>query len=240
MPAMFAVVAAAAALTACQQPVDDAIFGQKVRNYLLTHPEILREVAQKLSEKDQADARTAAAAALAKNRDALERDPRDFVVNPAGSVTVVEFFDYRCSFCKLAAPEVLKLVAENPDIRFVFKELPIFGEVSDSAARLALTPAVKAKGLQVYKLWMEDKALSEAGLDRSMAAAGIDVAAARADAAAPAVAKQIEDVRGLARALKIEGTPAFVVGDTLVPGADMAALRTAIAAARAKAAKRPS
>ena len=131
-------LAAALSLTACQK-ADDAVFGQKVHAYLMAHPEVIREAADKLAENERMAAMKASTDAIGKYRGQLERDPRDFVANPNGKVTVVEFFDYRCGYCKLAAPEVVKLIQQNPDVRFVFKEFPIFGAVSDTAAKVALT-----------------------------------------------------------------------------------------------------
>lgn len=224
-------IAVAFALAGCQE--SDEAFGKRVNAYLMEHPEVLRDAAQKLQEKEQAALAKASVEAIGKHRSQLERDPRDFVANPNGKVTVVEFFDYRCGYCKVAAPEVVKLIRENPDVRFVFKELPIFGGVSDTAAKLALTPQVKAKGLDVYKSWMAEKALDEAALDRSLAAAGVDPAAARKAAQDPAIERQLLDTRALASALDIEGTPAFIIGDTAVPGADLGAVRAAIAVAKA-------
>lgn len=232
-------LSAALALSACDKP-QDAAFGERVRAYLLEHPEVLEEVAMKLNEKKQAEAIKASTAAIDKHRAALERDPRDLVANPNGKYTVVEFYDYRCSYCKLVAPEVAKLIRENPDVRFVFKELPIFGEVSDTAARLALTQPVKARGLDVYNRWMADKALTEAALDRHLREVGIDPAQARQAAQAPAIARHIADTRALAQALNIEGTPAFVVGNTMIPGADVNALRAAILQVKGKDLKRIS
>jgi protein-disulfide isomerase len=232
-------LAAALALAGCQKQADEA-FGQRVRAYLLAHPEVIREAAQKLNEQEQAAAAKASTQAIARLRDQLERDPRDVVINPNGKITVVEFFDYRCGYCKLAAPEIVKLIEENPDVRFVFKEFPIFGEVSDTAAKIALTPQGKAKGLELYKAWMGEKALDEAALDRTLTQAGVDPAQARKAAADPAIARQILDTRALAQALKIEGTPAFIVGDTMIPGADMAAVRAAITQAKAGNLKKPS
>jgi protein-disulfide isomerase len=223
---------AALALSGCQKASDD-VFGQRVRAYLLEHPEVIREAAMKLDENERVAAAKASTDAIGKYRAQLERDPRDFVANPDGKVTVVEFFDYRCGYCKLAAPEVLKIIQDNPDVRFVFKEMPIFGEVSDTTAKIALTPAAKAKGLALYQGWMAEKALDEAAVDRHLAQAGLDPAAVRSASADPAIARQIADVHALASALKIEGTPAFVVGNTLIPGADMAALRAAITVAKA-------
>ena len=229
-------LAAALALSACQKS-PDAAFGQKVHAYLMAHPEVIREAAVKLNESDRLAALKASTDSLEKYRGQLERDPRDFVANPGGRITVVEFFDYRCGYCKLAAPDVLKLIEENPDVRFVFKEFPIFGAVSDTAAKLALTPAAKARGLDLYRGWMTEKALDDAALDRQLTALGIDPAATRVAAQAPRIARQLLDTRTLAGALKIEGTPAFIVGQTMIPGADMAALRAAIAAAKAGPAK---
>ena len=224
---------AALCLAGCQK-VDDAAFGARVRAYLLAHPEVMREAALKLAANDRAAAADNAIATLNKHRAALERDPRDFVANPDGKITVVEFFDYRCGYCKSAAPEVLRLIQENPDVRFVFKEFPIFGSVSDTAAKMALTPDGKSKGLALYALWMKDNGLSDAALDRHLASAGLNPAQVRQSALAPDIDRQLVETRALASALKIEGTPAFVVGDTIVPGADMPALRAAIVQARSR------
>jgi protein-disulfide isomerase len=226
-----AALAAAVALAGCQK-TDDAVFGQRVHAYLMAHPEVIREAAQKLQEKEQLAAAKASTDAIKKYRAELERDPRDIVINPAGKVTVVEFFDYRCGYCKLAAPEVVKLIEQNPDVRFVFKQFPIFGEVSDTAAKVALTPAAKGKALDLYKSWMGEKALDDNLLDQDLRAAGIDPAEARKAAEHPDIQRQILDTRVLANNLRIEGTPAFIVGDTMIPGADLPALRTAISIAK--------
>jgi len=230
-PRLLAVLAAASLLGACQK-ADDAAFGARVRAYLLEHPEVLREAEIKLAHNDRIAAQKASTDAIAKYRGQLEHDTRDFVANPGGKVTVVEFFDYRCGYCKLAAPQVVELIQQNPDVRFVFKEFPIFGEVSDTAAKVALTRSAKAKGLELYAALMSEKALTEDVLDRRLADLGIDPAQARKDAQHPQIDRQILDVHALAEALKIDGTPAFIVGDTMVPGADMPALKAAIAKAR--------
>ena len=224
--------AAVLALSGCQKTAD-AAFGQKVRAYLLEHPEVIEEAVQKLQEKKVADAANTAKAGLVKYRKALEQDSRDFVVNPNGKITVVEFFDYRCGYCKSSAPEVVKIIQDNPDVRFVFKEFPIFGGESNLAAKVALTSVGKAKGLALYQTFMAEKALDEAAIDRHLTAAGIDPAQAKTAGESAAISKQISDTHELAQSLGIEGTPAFIVGDRLVPGADMPALHAAIAAAKA-------
>jgi protein-disulfide isomerase len=230
---------AALALAGCQKSDDDA-FGKRVHAYLLAHPEVIREAVDKLHQNEQAAAAKASLRAIEKFRGQLERDPRDFVANPNGALTVVEFFDYRCGYCKLAAPQVVQLIKDNPDVRFVFKEFPIFGEVSDTAAKVALTPQGKAKGLELYQAWMAEKALDDAALDRHLKAAGLDPAAVRKAAEDPAIERQILDTHTLATALRIEGTPAFIIGDAMVPGADLTAVRAAIAEAKAKDLKKVS
>jgi len=228
---LLAVLAAAASVAACQR-VDDAAFGRRVHAYLMAHPEVIREAAEKLTENERLAAVKASTDAIGKYRAQLERDPRDFVANPNGKITVVEFFDYRCGYCKLAAPQVVSLIEQNPDVRFVFKEFPIFGEVSDTAAKVALTAPAKAKGVELYKGLMSEKALDDAALDRHLTAIGLNPAAARKDANQPLIARQILDTHALAEALKIDGTPSFIVGNTMIPGADIPALRAAIASAR--------
>jgi protein-disulfide isomerase len=210
-----------------------------VRAYLLEHPEVIEEAAIKLREKQVLEAAKNSAAAVAKHRQQLEHDPRDLVINPNGEFTVVEFFDYRCGYCKVVAPEMVKLIQENPDVRFVFKEFPIFGEVSETAARMALTPEGKTKGLALYKAWMGDRGLDEAALDRHLAEVGLDAAAVRKAAADPAITAQLNDVRSLAGALGLQGTPAFIVGDYVIPGADIDAVRAAIGKVKGQSLKRP-
>jgi protein-disulfide isomerase len=146
----------------------------------------------------------------------------------------VQFSDYRCGYCKLAAPEVLSLIAENPDTRFVFKEYPIFKGVSDIAGRVAVTPMAKGKGLALYQNLMADKALDDAALDRHLRQLGLDPAAARRAAHAPDIEKHIADNHALGEALGVSGTPAFFVGDVMVPGADMDAVRVALAQLKAR------
>ena len=224
----------ALALTSCQQPkTADAAFGEKVHGYLLAHPEVIEEAVQKLRANQMLEQAKAGASEVSKYRAQLEADPRDLVINPTGRITLVEFFDYRCGYCKLVAPEMVKLIAENPDVRFVFKEFPIFGEVSDTAARMALTPQGRTKGLLLYKAWMADRGLDEAALDRHLAAAGLNPAEVRKAATDPGIEAHLSETRDLAKRLGLQGTPAFVVGDYLIPGADIGAVRAALARVKA-------
>jgi protein-disulfide isomerase len=211
---------------------DDA-FGAKVRAYLLAHPEVIQEAVDRLQEKqaaDEAAAEVAARARLPALRVAVERDPRDFVANPGGKITVTEFYDYRCPHCVNAAPKVLALIKANPDLRFVFKEQPIFGSISQHAARAAL--AVKKAGgdyLDLYAAYMSTHGLDDATIDRLALARG----ASKADLAAnKAFDAQIADTGALFEKLDLGGTPAFIVGDQIIYGEDMDAVEAAIAKAK--------
>ena len=144
-----------------------------MRAYLLEHPEVLEEAIQRLDEKRTAQATADQGKALAANRRALTADPRDPVAVAAnGTITVVEFFDYRCGFCKSAAPEVLKLLQTEKDVRLVFKELPILPDangrigVSERAARLALAARSSGKYVAVHRDLMAERALDDAGSAR--------------------------------------------------------------------------
>jgi protein-disulfide isomerase len=195
---------------------------------------VLTEAQAALEKKRELELAKVTAAAVKRYRTQIERDPRDFVANPNGSVTVVEFFDYNCAYCKLIAPNVVELIKDNPDIRFVFKEYAFQTNWSLAAAKLALTPAAKAHGVEFYDALMSQKPLDGEAIQRSLVAAGVDVAAARRGAEDPAIERQLIDTHQLVEALGIEGTPAFIVGDIIVPGADVNALKAAIASARSQ------
>ncbi|HEX6866915.1 MAG TPA: DsbA family protein [Caulobacteraceae bacterium] len=227
-------VAALAVLTlvACGEPKADEAFGKKVRAYLLEHPEVLQEAYERLQVKQQEQALLAASKAIEANKKALENDPRDFVANPSGKITVVEFFDYNCGYCKLIAPEVLALARANPDVRFVFKDMTIFGEASEYAAAGAHLTKTGGKYLDVHRAFMAEKPLEDDDVARILTLHGVSPAAARQRQQSAEQRKYLEDQHQLAAALGIQGTPAFVVGDVMIPGADPLALKQAIAAVK--------
>jgi protein-disulfide isomerase len=219
------------ALSACTADASDDAFGAKVRTYLLEHPEVLEEALLKLQEKKTLAEAEGVGKALVANRKALVADPRDPVIgDPKAPITVVEFFDYRCGYCKAVAPEVLALVQQNKDVRLVLKEMPILSPQSEQAARLALAAAKQGKYPAVHRALMSERALDEAAMTRIAQANGVDMA--KADAAA--INAHIADVHKLAEALRVTGTPAFIVGDQVIAGADVEALKAAIAAARSQ------
>lgn len=224
-------------LAGCDQTKPDKAFGEKVRAYLLEHPEVLMEVSQKLQEKQASQQLASAQKAIGQYRQAIERDPRDVVINPTGTITVTEFFDYRCGYCRHAAPEIIDLVQKNPDIRLVLKDFVIFGRDSEAAARLMLGAKDQGKSLELHKALMAENALDAAGALRIAKGLGIDLDKAKAAGESQAVTQHLADTEALAKTLALQGTPAFIVGDTLIPGADLNALKLAIEQTRASRAK---
>lgn len=224
-------IAAALALTGCQKQSDEA-FGKRVHDYLVAHPEVLQEAYEALQVKQEKARLEQSAKGIRKYRQQLEHDPRDFVANPNGKVTVVEFFDYNCGYCKAITPDVLAIVKSEPDVRFVFKDFTIFGEASEYAAAGADLAKPTGKYMTIYRQFMGQKPLTDDGVKRILTANGVDADVARVHQQNPDEKRRLDDTHNLAVALGIEGTPAFVVGDTLIPGADPQALGQAIAAVK--------
>ncbi|HTI66558.1 MAG TPA: DsbA family protein [Caulobacteraceae bacterium] len=212
-----------------------AAAGDQIRAYILAHPEVIEEAIGKLQERRQAAADTQLKAQLVANRSKVERDPRDYVAgNPNGKVTVVEFFDYRCPYCKAALPEIAKLIADNKDVRFVFKEFPILSPISETAARAAYAAKAQGKYWPVHQALLAEKNLDGESIDRILRDNGVDVARAHADGAGKATTDFLEETRALGRATGVNGTPAFIIGDRMVSGWVPADIQAGIAEARKK------
>jgi len=208
--------------------------GDQIRSYLLEHPEIVEEAINKLQQKRQAAADAQIRQAVATSRAKLERDPRDFVAgNPNGKVTVVEFFDYRCPYCKAAMPEIEKLLSDNKDVRLVLKEFPILSPVSESAARAAIAAKAQGKYWPVHQAMLAEKNLDEDAIQRILKANGVDLNAAAQAATAQPTSTLIDDVHALARTTGVTGTPAFIIGDQMIAGWDPAKIQEAVKQARA-------
>lgn len=157
---------------------------------------------------------------LSSQRDRLENDPNAPVLgNPDGDVTVVEFFDYNCPYCRQADPEIRALLKADPNIRLVLREWPILGDGSVFATRAAL--AARAQGKYEAMHWgllgMNGRA-NEASVMALAADLGLDLDQLRADMKAPEIDAHIEVSMDLTQALGFNGTPSFVIGDALVPG----------------------
>jgi protein-disulfide isomerase len=209
--------------------------GDQIRAYILAHPEVIEEAIGKLQEKRQAAADTQLKQTLAANRSKIERDSRDFVAgNPQGKITVVEYFDYRCPYCKAALPGINKLIADNKDVRFVFKEFPILSPISETAARAAIAAKAQGKYMQVHEDLLAERNLDGAAIDRILRDNGVDVAKAHAYGAAQPVSDMLLEINTIGKASGVNGTPAFVIGDKLVAGWDPEQIQAGIEEARKK------
>jgi protein-disulfide isomerase len=192
-----------------------------VRNYLTENPEILVEMTTELDRRQQEQQEAQQQKAISENAEAIFRSPLAYVGgNPDGDVSVVEFFDYNCGFCKRALEDVVKLVDTDDKVRLVLKELPIFGEDSEAAARAALAAMKQGKYFEVHqKLFFDPgKADKEKAL-RIANELGLDVPQLEKDMRDPSVDKALEEVKELAQKLGVQGTPLFLIGDRIVPGA---------------------
>ena len=241
-----AALSAILALAACSKPADkaeagrdDAAFHKTVVAYLVAHPGVIQEGIDAYNAKQHGQLVKTAAAAIALRHPQIEADPRDFVANPGGKITVVEFFDYRCPYCKADLPALQALIAGEKDIRFIFKEYPIIPDqdgkigVSLRAAQAALAAKRAGKYLEVHNALMAAADLDDETIKRVLVQNGIDPAQAASD---PKDLDQLSDVRKLAKDIHVAGTPTFIVGDTLVDTSSMPQLAAAIDQAR-KAAK---
>lgn len=201
------------------------------------NPEIVMEAVGILQEREAEAAAAAAAETLSSRRDVLERDENAPVLgNPDGDVTVVEFMDYNCGFCKRVAPEVAALMEQDGNVRVVYREWPILGEGSVFAARAAL--AAREQGLyeEMHGALMSSRGrLDEASVMGIAAEVGLDPEQLRADMEAPEVTAHIEQSFSLAQSLGFSGTPSFVIGDQMAPGfVEAERLQELVDAARAE------
>ena len=215
---------------------DKAAVERIVRDYLLSHPEVVAQALDVLRQRREAEKRARAKAAIGNNREAIVAHPMSPVSgNAAGDVTVVEFFDYQCGFCRRALPTMVELLKTDPGVRVVWKEFPILGPVSDFAARASMAAERQGKYHEFHvRLMGQKEKLSEERIVKVAAGVGLDVARLRRDMADPAIRAYLNETRRLARTLGIGGTPAFVIGDTLIPGVvDTARLKELVAAERA-------
>ncbi len=184
------------------------------------NPEIVLEAVQIIEQREQQRQAAAAASVLSDNRDVLENDPNAPVLgNPDGDVTVVEFFDYNCPYCRRVKPEIEALLAEDPNVKLVYREWPILGEGSVFAARAALAAREQGKYEEFHwaLMGMQGRA-EEASVIRVAEEVGLDIAQLRRDMQAPEIDDHISASMEMSRDLGFNGTPSFVIGDALVPG----------------------
>lgn len=235
----------AAALSVAALPAPAAEFSAKqkheieqtVRDYLVANPEVLLEVMRALEAKRAEAAQAGQKAALAALSAAIEGSAVPKAGNVKGDVTIVEFFDYRCSYCKRAFPHIRDVMAADGKVRLVMKELPILSPESEIAARAALAVWKLAPGkyMAFHAALMEMKGqLSENKIMVTAGELGLKEADVRKAMTDPAVQGELEATAQLAHDLNITGTPAFIIGGKVYPGyLEKAAVEKYVADARA-------
>lgn len=208
-------------------PGQKAAMEQVVRDYLLEHPEILPQAVEKLRQKDSQKQ-------LAGITDKLEAPyPGAVMGNPNGTVTLVEFTDFACGYCRQSEAVLKDLIATNPDLKVVIRHLPVIAPTSPAAAAMGLAAAEQGKYLAFHDAMFAAGRTDPASIETAANAAGLDLARARAAAQDPKVRAELEANMAFAQQLGFDGTPGWVIGDQILVGAvGKEPLAKALAAAR--------
>ncbi|WP_119269100.1 DsbA family protein [Taklimakanibacter deserti] len=195
--------------------------GDFIRQYLMENPEVVRDAMQELERKQQMAEDQARTDSLKSMSSEIFRSSDDLVGgNPEGKVTLVEFFDYNCGYCKRAFPDVMKMIDGDKDLKVVMKEFPILGPGSVYAARAALASRKQGKYWEYHLAMMAHEGrIDEQVADQIAEATGLDVKKLKADMEGDEVNQVIARNMQLADSLKIQGTPAFIIDETVIPGA---------------------
>lgn len=207
----------------------------EIRAYLLEHPEIIAEAIEILRTRQAQQAENEQRTALQEHRaDLLESGTDPVLGNPKGDVTIVSFSDYQCGYCKRMLEPLMDVLKKDRNVRIVFKELPVLGPMSTNAARTALAANMQGKYRAFYTAMMEHRgAVTEQTIRTAAKTAGLDMGRLDSDLKKKAVSTTLDKNMELAAALGIRGTPAFVIGDQVLPGAvDADTLVTAVKKAR--------
>jgi protein-disulfide isomerase len=192
-----------------------------VRDYLLKNPEILMEAQNALEAKmDKIQSERTATAIKLNAREIFRPAASPVVGNAKGDVTVIEFFDYNCPYCRKAFSQVAQLIEKDKQVKLILKEFPILSKGSEEAAKVALAAKLQGKYWEVHRALNESQGQSnEASALRIAEKLGLDMARLKRDMVSAEVKKEIDDTRALALKLGIQGTPHFLVGDRVIPGA---------------------
>lgn len=194
---------------------------QVVEDYIRSRPEVIEQALIALETKRQAAEKERVKAAIGQHRSELLSDATSLVSgNPAADVTLVEFFDYRCGFCKKAHGTVAQLLKDDSRIRVVYKDLPVLGEESVFAAKAALAARAQGKHHALHEALLAAKTdLTTVQVMKIAGQVGLDTKKLAAAMLDPALNEIIDRNRALAQAVGVAGTPAFIIGSELVPGA---------------------
>lgn len=218
----FTALAAMASMPALAEefsPAQKEALGGIIQDYLMENPNVIFESIEAYRAQQEKDAQKQAEAKIGDNMAFLTRADAPSVGNPNGDVTVVEFFDYNCGYCKRAVPDIQALLKEDTNVRFVFKEMPILGPTSKTAAIWALAAHKQGKYFEYHVALMEHKGpKDDKQLEKLAKDTGLDVDAMKKVIASGELDKELDEVMKVAREIGVSGTPAFVVGSQFIPG----------------------
>jgi len=190
-----------------------------IKDYVDQNPDLIIKALQTYQVKQQADLEKAAEGKVVENKEALTGRDQPSTGNPNGDVTITEFFDYNCGYCKKALPDIETTLANDKNVRFVFKEFPVLGPTSVTAAQWSLAAAKQGKYFEFHKTLMHNnEPRSEETLRKVAKEVGMDVDKAKEYAQSDEAKKIIEENRNLASELQIQGTPGFVINGKLFRG----------------------
>ena len=207
-----------------------------VHEYIVSNPEVIVEAFDELERREVAKKTELFEKNLVSSTDELWNDGFSYVAgNPKGDITIVEFYDYNCGYCRRVLPTVQRLIDQDKNIRVVFKEWPIQGPESVVAARASMAANKQGKFMELHQALMNaPEKVTEEYVMKTAAQVGIDVVQLQKDMKAPEMDEMLSRNGNLAQTLGITGTPAFVVGDQLIPGAaPLEQFQAAIVEARA-------
>lgn len=193
-----------------------------VKDYLVNkHPEVALQALQASQRKDQMMAETKSKEAISSSKDKIYNDPTSPVAgNPKGDVTVIEFYDYQCGYCKMASPAVEKLLKEDKNVKVVYKEFPILGPASLTASKAALASVRQGKFPKFHDALMDkEERLTDDVIYKIAKDVGLNVDKLKKDMDDEAIMKIIQDNLALGRDIGVRGTPMFIVNDQIYPGA---------------------
>jgi len=196
-------------------------FEQRVRDYLVENPQVLVESLQRMEQQQRAAQTDEFGRIIAARSDEIFNDPETPIGgNPEGDVSLVEFFDYNCPYCRRVAPTLVEIEKRDPKLRLVYKEWPILGPNSELAARAALASRSQGKYLEFHKaLMLASGLVNESKVLEVATNVGLDLEQLKQDMEAPEIKAAIERNKELAQALRVTGTPTFVIGDQMLRGA---------------------
>ncbi len=206
-----------------------------VRQALKSDPSILRDALTAFQADEDARAAAAAQTRIAANRDALFHKPGDPAAgDPSGDVTLVEFYDPRCPYCRRMLPAIESMVAHDPHLRVVYKDIPVLGPASELESRAIVAAQAQGGYLKMQQALMKSSGQpSEESIRDTAKSLGLDPDKLIHDMASPAVTQRLQANLELAHTMRVEGTPVFVVGQSFIPGAvTPEELSAAVAAAR--------